>query len=336
MDYKQIEEKVVQFYKEKKVLFFGIVGVLVLLIVSQIANKKEEKSDKAISWKVGGKDANRDSVSVAKVNGIGEAESNSNYDVVSEQSGNSGYQSKSSANNELDYLDKLDKQDISTPKQSASSTYSPYGNYDMWQEKEPSNSRIGYSSKKRPAESSTYSNTPTYTEVYKQEPIKEASYMTNGYEEKKAPAAVLTQVKSKLISQGYATNNRSVSFVLLESFSLNGETISKGKSYATGVIKIDNNRILARITTIKANGKTYNVAGKILGHDGEDGLPLVVNENSSSNGNGNIIRDEAANQASRIPIVGGIISRASSNYGNTTRESKIPLSNIECQIVILK
>lgn len=335
MDYKQIEQKIIQFYKEKKVLFFCIVGVLVLLIVSQVANKKEEKSDKAISWKVGGKDANKDSVSVAKVNGIGESENNTNYDVVSEQSGNSGYQSKASANNELDYLDKLDKQDISTPKQSASSTYSPYGNYDMWQDKEPSNSRIGYSSKKRPADNPSQS-TPTYTEVYKQEPIKEASYMNSGYEERKAPAAVLTQVKSKLISQGYATNNRSVSFVLLENFSLNGETISKGKSYASGVLKIENNRVLARITTIKANGKTYNVAGKILGHDGEDGLPLVVNENSSSNGNGNIIRDEAANQASRIPVVGGIISRASSNYGNTNRESKIPLSNIECQIVILK
>lgn len=328
----KLKEKFLEFYTEKKVLFWAIVGVLILIIGSQLFNNKEEKSEKAISWKVGDKDVNKDSVSVAKVNDLA-SENNNNYDVVSQPS--SGYQSSSSATNELDYLDKLDKQDVSAPASSstASSSYSPYGNYSMWQEKEPSNSRIGYASKKRPVESS--GSSPSYSEVnsYQPEPIKEATYINQStIEEKKG--TIVAQVKAKLISQGYATNNRSVSFVTLENFTINGETIPKGKSYAIGSMKLESDRILARITNIKANGKTYNVSGKILGYDGEDGLPLIVNE-SSGNEN-NIIKDEAMNQAGRIPVVGGILSRAASG-NSSNKTNKIPLTgNIETTIVIYK
>lgn len=222
---------------------------------------------------------------------------------------------------------------------STSNSHNVYGNYSMWQDKEPSNSKIGYSSKKKPVESSANpvrsTSTPSYSEVIssQSEPAyKEPSFPS--YEEKKGIA--IAQVKAKLISQGYASNNRSMSFVILENFTLNGETIPKGKSYAVGSMKLEDDRIFAKISTIKANGKTYAVSGKILGHDGEDGLPLVINEDSE-NRTGGIIKDEAVRQVGgRIPIVGGIISRASAGSSNS-RTNKISLSgNIECTIVIYK
>ena len=63
--------------------------------------------------------------------------------------------------------------------------------------------------------------------------------------------------------------------MILESFTLNGEQISKGKSYAVGTIKMENNRLFARINSIKANGKVYPVSGKIVGYDGEDRKSVV-------------------------------------------------------------
>ncbi|TXI90320.1 MAG: conjugative transposon protein TraM [Chryseobacterium sp.] len=330
----KLKEKFLEFYNEKKVLFWAIVGVLVLIIGSQLFGKKEKKSEKAISWKVGDKDVNKDSVSVAKVKDLA-SENGNDYDVVSQPS--SGYQSSSSATNELDYLDKLDKQDVSSSTSSsgssAASSYSPYGSYSMWQEKEPSNSKIGYSSKKRSESPAT--STPSYSEVksYQPEPIQEAPYINHSTTEERK-GTIVAQVKAKLISQGYATNNRSISFVTLENFTLNGEIIPKGKSYAGGSLKLESDRILARINTIKANGKTYNVTGKIIGYDGEEGLPLIVNENSGSDNN--IIRDEAVSQAGRIPVVGGLLSRATSGSSHT-KTTKIPLSgNIETTIVIYK
>lgn len=210
----------------------------------------------------------------------------------------------------------------------------------MWQDKEPANSKIGYSNKKKPIENNVPqtrpTSSPTYTNVGNNQPetaVKDPYYVP--YEEKKN--TIIAQVKSKVISQGEATNNRSISFVILENFTLNGETISKGKAYAIGVIKLDENRIFAKINSIKANGKTYNVSGKILGYDGEDGLPLIGSSNSNnSSGTGDIIKDEALRQANRIPIVGGIISKASSG-GSSSKTNKISLSgNIECTIVIFK
>lgn len=223
------------------------------------------------------------------------------------------------------------------PTANPSNSHDVYGNYSMWQEKEPSNNKIGYSSKKNTVTISPTPRTtskPSYTEVssYQAETsYKEPTYPA--YQEKQV--STLAEVKSKLISQGEAKNNRSISFVILESFTLNGETISKGKSYAIGVIKLDNNRIYAKINSIKANGKVYNVSGNILGYDGDEGLPLTVNENSGSNG-GEILKDEAGRLINRVPIVGGVISRAT-NGNSRTKTNSISLSgNIECTIIIYK
>lgn len=219
-----------------------------------------------------------------------------------------------------------------------SNSHDVYGNYSMWQEKEPSNNKIGYASKKNPVTSSPSSRTtskPSYTEVSSSQPevtYKEPSF--SGFGEKQAVS--IAQVKSKLISQGEASNNRSISFVILENFTLNGETISKGKSYAIGSIQLENNRIYAKINTIKANGKMYNVSGKILGYDGEDGLPYSMNEPSGSSNAGGVLKDEAGRMINSVPVVGGVISRATSG-GSKNKSNKISLSgNIECTIVIYK
>lgn len=221
---------------------------------------------------------------------------------------------------------------------SPSNSHDVYGNYSMWQEKEPSNNKIGYSSKKNtvaPSSTPRPTSKPSYTEVSSspQEPTyKEPSF--SAYAEKQN--VTIAQVKSKLISQGEASNNRSISFVILENFTLNGETISKGKSYAIGSIQLENNRIYAKINTIKANGKMYNVSGKILGYDGEDGLPFSMNEGNGGSNAGGVLKDEAGRLINNVPVVGGVISRATSG-GSKSKSNKISLSgNIECQIVIYK
>lgn len=219
-------------------------------------------------------------------------------------------------------------------------SHNVYGNYSMWQDKEPSNNKIGYSNKKN---SATYQNTPlprqtttpSYSEVssYRAEPTVPKEAPIFGNEEKKAVS--ILQIKSKLISQGEATNGRSISFVLLDNFTLNGETFSKSKSYAIGTIKIENNRILAKINTLKANGKTYNVVGKIIGYDGDDGLPFSISEDSRNN-TGEVLKDEGGRIVSSIPVVGGVLSRAT-NGSSRSRAKSVTLSgNIECTILIYK
>ena len=230
------------------------------------------------------------------------------------------------------------------PIQSGAATSSPsnshdvYGNYSMWQDKEPSNSKIGYSSKKSsvsPSPSPRSTSKQSYSEFASYQPeqtYKEPSFST--YTEKQSVS--IAQVKSKLISQGEASNNRSISFVILENFILKGETISKGKWYAIGSIQLENNRIYAKIHTIRANGKMYNVSGKIVGYDGEDGLALSVNEGNGGSNAGEVLKDEAGRLINSVPVVGGVISRATSG-GSRNKSNKISLSgNIECQIIIYK
>lgn len=219
-----------------------------------------------------------------------------------------------------------------------SNSHDVYGNYSMWQDKEPANSKIGYSSKKSPVTSSPSPrqlSKPSYSEISNSQPeqtYKEPLFSTEPEKE----AVSIVQVKSKLISQGEASNNRSISFVILENFTLKGENISKGKSYAIGSIQLENNRIYAKIHTIRANGKMYNVSGKILGYDGEEGLPLSSNEGNGGSNAGEVLKDEAGRLISSVPVVGGVISRVTSG-GSRNKSNKISLSaNVECQIVIYK
>jgi len=220
----------------------------------------------------------------------------------------------------------------STPKISTlKNSHNVYGDYSMWENKEPSNSRIGYSSKKRNTEKTGAS------EPIKFETVAESDYdlstptYSTPIEKKHSQVA---QTKGKLISQGYAANNKSISFVILENFTLNGEQISKGKSYAVGTIKMENNRLFVKINSIKAHGKVYPVMGKVIGYDGDEGLPIYDEKSIGVDGSG-IVREEAINQVGRIPIVGGIIRRVSNTGSSRANVDKIALSdNIECQVVI--
>ena len=108
----------------------------------------------------------------------------------------------------------------STPKSSTpKNSHNVYGDYSMWENKEPSNSRIGYSSKKRNTEQTRASEPPKFETVA--EPNYNLSTPSYSAPTEKKHSQV-AQAKGKLISQGYATNNKSISFVILESFTLNG------------------------------------------------------------------------------------------------------------------
>lgn len=222
----------------------------------------------------------------------------------------------------------------STPKTSSpKNTHNVYGDYSMWENKEPSNSRIGYSSKKKNVETSRSSEPPKFETIAEPNYSQPSPSYSTPVEKKSTQIA---ETNGKLISQGYASNNKSISFVILETFSLKGEQIPKGKSYAVGTIKMENNRLYARINSIKANGKVYPVSGKIVGFDGDDGLPISAGDDSGGVDGKGIVRDEAVNQVGRIPVVGGIIRRVTSGSGNSRAEAdKVALSNnIECRIVI--
>lgn len=259
--------------------------------------------------------------------------SNVDFEALDKQLANIGNGSTQRANNPV----VSSSSNVGGGSSSSSNSHDVYGNYSMWQDKEPANSKIGYT-QKRPVEN-RINPTPTsapkpavsYTEVsnHQDQPVYNAPT-----ESAKAGIISQQQVKAKLVSQGVATNNRSVSFVILDNFKLDGEAITKGKSFAMGNLKVEENRIFCKIHTIKANGKNYNVMANIMGYDGEEGMP-IAGENSS-NQTGQVLRDEAGNLINRVPIVGGVINRA------TKGSSKVPSSkvalggNIECTIVIYK
>lgn len=222
--------------------------------------------------------------------------------------------------------------------------HSTYGNSSMWGNEIPSGSNVGYSdlgvAVERPRETrrkttAPITNNDNYTNDYESldAPVI-SSLSTKNNHNTESPLKKQYQLKAKLVSQGYATNNRSISFVILENFNLNGETLPKGKTFALGTLQVDNDRLFCKIHTIKSNGKSYNVAAKVFGYDGEDGLP-IIGENSNSQ-TGQVIRDEAGNLLNNVPIVGGVINRAT--RGNSKAPSnKVALGgNIECTIVIFK
>ncbi|MCY1692735.1 hypothetical protein OVA29_21710 [Exiguobacterium sp. SL14] len=59
-------------------------------------------------------------------------------------------------------------------------------------------------------------------------------------------------------------------------------------------------------------GKRYLRMLFFLGYDGEEGLPVRGSSNNNSGATEDYIRTEAQNQANKIPIVGGLISRMGS------------------------
>lgn len=210
-------------------------------------------------------------------------------------------------------------------------SHSTYGDYSMWQAEEPQNNSIEYTevknyptSKKQQKNSSQNISSAEEVPTYSQ-----PNYATS---EKKTIQSQGKKVRAKLVSKGYATNGRSLSFVLLEDVNIGGEQAKKGQ-VITGNAVADGERLLVRFGTVKVNGKTVNANAFLLGYDGQEGLPVRGSSNGG-NGVGEFAKNEAQGAVSNIPVVGGLISRATSGSGSRNNESKIQLpNNVECQIM---
>lgn len=212
-------------------------------------------------------------------------------------------------------------------------SHNTYGDYSMWQAEEPKNNSIGYTDVKTyPKKNGKSNNTqsysePTYTEVPAQLPSMSGQ---QGNEISRSAK----KIKAKLLSTGFATNGRSLSFIMLEPTTINGEQTKKGQ-VITGVAKIMGDRLTVKFGSLKINGKNIAVNGSIVGFDGEDGMPISgENEGGGMSGAGGYIKDQAVSQASRIPVVGGLINSVSSGSGRT-QQDKVKLNqNTDCIIAI--
>lgn len=220
-----------------------------------------------------------------------------------------------------------------------SNSHSTYGNSSMWGDDIPSGSNVGYSdlgnvitkpqgTKRKPVSQPTYKNTEVADDINFETQFNTPSYTNTAKPEITAKTA--KPIRAKLISSGYATTGRSLSFVLLDPITINGEQTKRGQ-VITGSTIVDDNRVIVRFVSLKVNNKNLPITAKLVGYDGGEGLP--VRGNNNGNGAGDVIRDEAQSQVSRIPVVGGLIGRATSS-GNRKNDDKIQLSsNIECTIM---
>lgn len=206
-------------------------------------------------------------------------------------------------------------------------SHNVYGTYDMWEDKEPSHSKIGYSNVKNIPKEKSSPKAIDYVE--KEIPDYEQIYQP----EIKKPT-ILASINAESISQGYISNGRKWNFIFNENFTLNGDKIPENKSYAEGIMRIEGGRVFCKIFSVKANGKNYTVSGKIAGVDGEEGLFLPEIREEYEQGLGGALKDEANNQVSRIPIVGGVLSRTTSRNRSS---KKIPLTDdIQVKIILYK
>lgn len=236
-------------------------------------------------------------------------------------------------------FDQMRKKSLSNS--SPTNTHSTYGNSSMWSNDVPSGSNIGYSelgnvitkpqANPKRKNNSNYQSAPPVEDNINFETQFNTPSQAIPTPNERSVAKIGKSIRAKLISSGYATSGRSLSFVLLENFTIDSETIKKGQ-VVTGSSVIDDNRLFVKFNTIKVNGKNLQINARLIGYDGGEGL-LIRGNASSGNEAGNIIREEAQSQASRIPVIGGIIGRATSS-GNSRNENKIQLtSNVDCTIM---
>jgi len=136
------------------------------------------------------------------------------------------------------------------------------------------------------------------------------------------------QIKARLLSQGFITTGKSISFVLLEKAKINDVTTKKGQ-IVTGVAQEQNNRLMVKFTTIKADGKIIPVEMQLYGSDGMEGLPISGVQQQSSGRTSSIINSTIGS----VPVIGGIANDALQN-NSSNRKSNIKLTpNISCIIL---
>lgn len=220
----------------------------------------------------------------------------------------------------------------STPK--STNSHNVYGDYDMWQSKEPANSQIGYSKKSVPTtnQNSVSSSVPKFEKVETQSssvsPVQSPTYSERLQERGNLDGQ---QIRAKIISQGKITNGRSLSFVMLEPAKIGNVNTKKGQ-VITGVAKEQDGRLLVNFSAIKIDKKFVQANIVLLGFDGQAGLPIAGENANESNSLGTNTKSRAAQEINRIPIVGGIIS---SSLGSKKADNSITIpQNMECVLMI--
>lgn len=355
-------EKIKDFWNNKtqeerrKIIVYGIAGLFSLLLivgvvalnstneaerVSDISNPDSKEAQKYNSRAEANQMGKVDStqMNTAMDNLFGESDTETNGDVFTDGESYSEPSYSQQTYSEPSYTQQ------NTQGYSSGSTrggnynsHSTYGDYSMWQSDEPKNNSIGYtevrnypSQKKgqptaKKSEQATIS-TPDY--------IPEPTYAEPNYAGSQSQdIRTGKQIRAKLLSQGFATSGRSLSFVLLDNANISGENIKKGQ-VITGVASEQNNRLLVNFSTIKANNKIIPVQMELYGSDGMAGLPISGSAGGSNLGNEAKERagDYARGQVNRIPVIGGVISGVVGG-GNRTADNRIKLTpNIQCIIV---
>ena len=216
-------------------------------------------------------------------------------------------------------------------KQSAVGTYnshSTYGDYSMWQAEEPKNNSIAYTEVKNyPAAPSAKSEKISAESNPKgtAEPV----FIPPNYDNLPSTKRSINegkQIRAKLISRGYVSSGRTLSFVLLESTKVGALAVPKGQ-IVTGVAAEQNNRLLVNFSTIKVKNKIVPVQFQLYGSDGMAGLPIAAGNQNSN------MENKVLNESNRIPVIGGVINSVANSMSKQP-DNRIKLtSNVECILV---
>ncbi|WP_078396999.1 conjugative transposon protein TraM [Elizabethkingia anophelis] len=214
----------------------------------------------------------------------------------------------------------------SSNNSTASNAHNVYGDYDMWQNREPANSKIGYSEKKwkQPIPQEKYDETPVVSKT-KAPAVEEIS--TPSYQQPSKSIAAAKQIPASLISSGYATDGSKVTLVLLEPTTIAGQQVKKGQAIS-GTVKEENGRMLVDVQTININKKIYQANVKVLAEDGIEGIYIGGGKGRSRLGeSAKDAGGQVANNAiSRIPVVGGVLSGVVSGGRRDSGQEPIKLN----------
>lgn len=330
----------------RKIIVYTIAGIVsIALIAIVIALNTDSKEQEVADF------SNPDAKEVEKYNSRAEANQMGRTDsadlnlamdnmfgeseqVYKQEETTTFYEPDYSSSNNNSYS----QPNYSTPSNSGSPSYnshSTYGDYSMWQGDEPKNNSVGYSNKKRiPIENK--SAQPDYTEIQSSPSVNSNDvYVQPNYNEPRS-LKESKNVRAKLISQGYATSGRSLSFVILEETSIAGQKIKKG-TIVTGVSQEQNNRLLVNFSSIKLGNKMFPAEMALIGSDGAPGLPISSGSNGVNVGEavGDEVRNQAGGIVNRIPVVGGILGSVTSKKESRSASEAIKLSpNTSCFIAI--
>ncbi|RNA63939.1 conjugative transposon protein TraM [Chryseobacterium nematophagum] len=321
---------------------FGVVSVLLFVavymlngnddkqVVSEISNPDAKEAQKYNSRTEANQLGKKDSTSMnTAMDGIfgNSGSENSQADIYSQSTYTEPTYTPPNYNNNSGSGNKARE------KGSNYNSHSTYGDYNMWQAEEPQNNSIEYTEVKNYSNSKIQQKNSSQNNVISYEDAPIYSQSSYGVTEKKTIQSQGRKVRAKLVSKGYATNGRSLSFVLLEDVSIGGEQAIKGQ-VITGSTVAEGDRLFVKFGTAKINGKIVNTNAFLLGYDGQEGLPVRGAANNEGTRLEEFAKNETQGVLNGIPVVGGMISRATSSSRSRDNESKIQLpNNVECVIM---